>query len=92
MSAEALRQVQRRAMLGLAAVIGLLFVTGFSDLYGDVTRARRDGELERVCRPDWNDNLLNGVRVGTKTQWQDTLSKHPELLVRICSTNAGGEP
>ncbi len=91
MSAETVRQMQRRAVLGLAAVIGGLFITGFGDLYSEVSRARRSGHLQRTCRTDWNDSLLNGVRVGTDDQWRDVLRDHPELLLRACSTNAGTE-
>ena len=91
MSAETVRQMQRRAVLGLVAVIAVLFITGFGDLYSEVSRAHRSGHLQRTCRVDWNDNLLNGVRVGTDDQWRRILRDNPELLLRACSTNAGSE-
>ncbi|MFW5893950.1 MAG: hypothetical protein ACOCUY_02325 [Verrucomicrobiota bacterium] len=91
MSAETVRQMQRRAVLSLVVVIGVLFVTGFGDLYGEVSQAHRSGQLRRTCRTDWNDSLLNGVPVGTEEQWHRVLRNNPELLLRACSTNAGIE-
>ena len=76
---------RQRVAFGLAAVIGLLFVTGFGDLVRDVSRAHREGGLEQVCTAAWNDPLLEGVETGTEESWRQVLQANPDLLVRLCT-------
>lgn len=76
------------AKVSLVAALGVVLAAGIGDLTGDVMQRGTDRSSPAMCRSDWNDSLLDGVRVGSPAQWESVLRGCPELLVKVCSEDA----